>query len=179
MWIICIAFTIYILAILASVFLAASTKALGSNYTFTWEYFDSIRVRALASILNTVRLATLTAVLMSFLGVALAHILTRIEFRGKSLIDMLATLPFAIPGTLMGVGYILAFNKPPLLLTGTLTIVFALIVIRELPLGLRSGVSVLTQQDRSVEDAAASLGSSRHRHLFSDHPCPWRARRCS
>ena len=161
MWGICALFTGYVLLLLVSVFMAATTKYLGSNYAFTTEYFTSISTRSLNGILNTVGVATLTAVLMSFLGVSLAYLLTRIEFRGRRLIDLLATLPFAIPGTLMGVGYILAFNKPPLLLTGTLVIVFVLIIIRELPLGLRSGVSVLTQQDRSVEDAAASLGSSR------------------
>lgn len=161
MWGICTVFTVYVLMLIVSVFLAATTRYLGSDYTLTMEYFKSVTTRGLNGILNTFWMATLTAVIMSFVGIALAYLLSRIEFRGRRIIDMLATLPFAIPGTLMGVGYILAFNKSPLLLTGTLAIVLALIIIRELPLGLRSGTSVLVQQDRSIEDASASLGSSR------------------
>ena len=61
----------------------------------------------------------------------------------------------------MGVGYALTFSRPPLVLSGTWAVVVACTVIRELPLGLRAGASVLAQQDRSIEDASANLGASR------------------
>ena len=77
------------------------------------------------------------------------------------LLVLLATLPFAIPGTFMGIGFALAFSQAPLILSGTWAIVVACTMIRELPLGLRASASVLAQQDPSIEDASANLGSSR------------------
>jgi iron(III) transport system permease protein len=161
MWGICLAFTIYIILQLGAVVLAAFTKHLGANYEFTLEYFQRLPVRSWNSIINSLVFATVTAIVMSLGGIIVAYLVTRLEFRGRSLIDLVTTLPFAIPGTLFGVGYVMAFNQPPFILTGTWFIVVALTIIRQLPMGLRSGVSVLSQQDRSIEDASASLGASR------------------
>ncbi|NLE09357.1 MAG: iron ABC transporter permease [Dehalococcoidales bacterium] len=161
MWTVCLLFSLYIFSQLAGVFLAAFTKHLGANYGLTLEYFQRLPVRRWNSILNSLGFATITAVVMSLSGIVIAYLVTRMEFRGRSLLDLVTTLPHAIPGTLFGVGYVMAFNQPPLLLTGTWFIVLLLTVIRQLPLGLRSGVSVLSQQDRSTEDASLSLGANR------------------
>ncbi len=166
MWTVCLLFTLYIFSQLAGVLLAAFTKHLGANYGFTFEYFQRLPVRGWNSILNSLGFATITAVVMSLAGITIAYLVTRLEFRGRSLLDLITTLPHAIPGTLFGVGYVMAFNQPPLLLTGTWFIVLALTVIRQLPLGLRSGVSVLSQQDRSIEDASRSLGANRLTTFF-------------
>ncbi|HEY91657.1 MAG TPA: iron ABC transporter permease [Dehalococcoidia bacterium] len=160
LWGISLLFSTVVLMLLASVFLAAFTKHLGANYSLTLEHFLILPQRGWNSIMNTVIFATVTSIVMSLLGIIIAYLVTRIEFRGRKIIDLLTTLPFAIPGTLMGVGYILAFNRAPLLLTGTWFIIIAVTVIRELPLGLRSGASVLLQQSRSIEDASAGLGAS-------------------
>jgi iron(III) transport system permease protein len=166
MWTVCTLFSVGVFMLLISVFLAAFTKHLGANFSFTLEHFQIVPQRGWNSIMNTIIFATVTSLVMSLFGLVIAYLVTRVEFKGKSIIDWLTTLPFAIPGTLMGVGYILAFNKAPLLLTGTWAIVIAVTVIRELPLGLRSGVGVLTQQDRSIENASASLGASRISTFF-------------
>jgi iron(III) transport system permease protein len=161
LWAVSLLFTIYILSVLASVFLAAITKHLGANYAVTLDYFRTLPSRSFSSILNTLVFAFATAAAMSLIGVIAAYVVTRIEFRGRSVLEFLITVPFAVPGTFMGVGYVLAFNQVPLLLTGTWVIVFVLVLVRELPLGLRSGVSVLEQQDRAIEDASVNLGASR------------------
>ena len=166
LWLVCMLFTGLIFMLLISVILAAFTRHLGADFSFTLEHFKIVPQRGWNSIMNTIIFATVTSLVMSLMGLTIAYLVTRIQFVGRNLVDLLATLPFAIPGTLMGVGYVLAFNRAPLLLTGTWAIVIALTVIRELPLGLRSGVSVLTQQDRSIEDASASLGASRIRTFF-------------
>lgn len=166
LWGITLLFSIYVLMIIVSVFLAAFTKQLGANYTLTFEYFRMLPQRSLNSIVNTIVLATITAISVSTLGVVLAYLFTRYKFRGRSILEFLATLPFAVPGTLVGVGYILAFNQSPLMLTGTWIIVLILVLVRELPLGLRSGVSLLEQQDRSIDEASANLGASRITTFF-------------
>jgi len=159
----CIAsvFAVFILMIFISVFLAALTRYIGADYTFTLDHMMRALQRGSSGIMNTLYFASGTALTVSIAGIILAYIITRIEFRGKGLLDSLATMPFAIPGTFIGVGYILAFNQPPLLLTGTWMIVMAVTIIRQVPLGLRTGVAVISQQDRSIEDASSSLGAGK------------------
>ena len=165
-WAISMFFSVGVFMLLISVFLAAFTKHLGGDFTLTLEHFQILPQRGWNSTLNSLIFATATAVVMSFLGLIIAYMVTRLTFHGRTILDLLTTLPFAIPGTLMGVGYALAFSHAPLLLTGTWAIVIAVTVIRELPLGLRSGVGVLSQQDRAIEDASASLGASRITTFF-------------
>ncbi|HOU33653.1 MAG TPA: ABC transporter permease subunit, partial [Synergistaceae bacterium] len=78
---------------------------------------------------------------------------------GKRLLEALLLTPFALPGTLMGISYILAFNKPPLVLVGTAAIIVINYVVRELPVGVEGGIAALRQIDPSIEEAAADLGA--------------------
>ncbi len=166
MWTICVLFSTGVFMLLISVFLAAFTKHIGADFTLTLEHFQILPQRGWNSTINTLFFATTTSVIVGLLGIIVAYLVTRMEFRGRRILDLLATLPFAIPGTFMGVGYALAFSRAPLVLSGTWAILIAVTVIRVLPLGLRSGVSVLTQQDRSIEDASANLGASRITTFF-------------
>ncbi len=149
------------LMFVVSIFLAAFTKHLGANFALTLEHFEIFRQRGLQSTGNTLLFASVTSILVSLIGLLLAYWATRLEFAGRKAINLLATLPFAIPGTFMGVGYALTFNRPPILLTGTWGIIIACTVIRELPLGLRAGMSLLMQQDQAIEEAAAVAGATR------------------
>ncbi len=166
LWVVGLSFAIVIFMLLISVLLAAFTKHLGGDYTPTLEHFGILPQRGWNSTRNSLLFAAITSVAMSFLGMVIAYLVTRFEFRGRWALDLLATLPFAIPGTFMGVGYALAFGRPPLLLSGTWAIVVAITVIRELPLGLRAGTGVLLQQDHAIEEASASLGASRITTFF-------------
>jgi len=69
-------------------------------------------------------------------------------------------LPGALPGTMVGIAYILAFNQKPLLLTGTAAIVILSMVVRNIPFGYRNGLAVLHQIDESIEESAADLGAN-------------------
>jgi iron(III) transport system permease protein len=166
-WTVACGFSVIVLMMLVSVFLAAFTRHIGGDYGLTWQHFEILPQRGWNSTINTIVFAVATMVIVSFLGILIAYLVTRIEFRGKRLLDWLTTLPFAIPGTFMGVGFAIAFSRQPLLLTGTWAVVVACTVIRELPLGLRAGVSVLSQQDPSIEDASASLGASKITTFFN------------
>jgi iron(III) transport system permease protein len=163
MWTVSLLYSLVIFMLLGSILLAAFTKHLGGNFGLTLEHFGVLPQRGWNSTRNTLVFATVTSMIVSALGIVMAYLLTRIEFRGRGLLDLLATLPFAIPGTFMGIGYALTFSHPPLMISGTWAVVVACTVIRELPMGLRAGTSVLLQQDRSVEDAAANLGASKLR----------------
>ena len=71
---------------------------------------------------------------------------------------MLIMFPYVIPGAVLGISLIVAFNQKPLVLTGTATIMILSYVIRKSPYTLRSSIGILHQIDSSVEEASISLG---------------------
>jgi iron(III) transport system permease protein len=69
-------------------------------------------------------------------------------------------LSFAVPGTVIGIGYILAFNQPPLYLTGGAAILVISFIFRNMPVGIRSGIAALAQIDPALEEASVTLRAS-------------------
>ena len=78
----------------------------------------------------------------------------------RQLMDLIIMFPFVIPGAVLGISLIVAFNKPPVVLTGTALIIIIAFVVRKLPYTVRSGSAFLQQMDPSVEEASISLGVS-------------------
>ena len=166
MWVVSFLYTIVIILLLAAIVLSAFTKYLGGDFELTLEHIKILPNRGWNSTRNSLIFASITSFIVTAFGLVLAYIRTRFNFKANKFLDLLATMPYAIPGTFMGIGYALAFSRKPLLLSGTWMIVVACTVIREIPMGLRAGVNVLMQQDRSVEDAAENLGASKLRAFF-------------
>ena len=83
----------------------------------------------------------------------------RKRFIGSRLMDITSMLSFAVPGTVIGIGYILAFNQKPLMLQGTAAIIVLLFVFRNMPMGIRSAAAALDQIDTSIDDASTDLGA--------------------
>lgn len=121
-------------------------------------YADAFR-QAGRALTDSVVLAALAAPLAGAMGMAAAWVLTRRVFAGAGLLATLAMLTFAVPGTVVGIGYILAFNTPPLQLTGTAVIIVLLFVFRSVPVSLEAGRSGIAQVDASIEESSASLGA--------------------
>ena len=109
------------------------------------------------SLFTTLRLAAIAAPICAGLGLLIAWLLARTEFRGRNAFEFSALLAFAIPGTVLGVSYILAFNVPPFELTGTATIIVLCFVFRNLPVGVRAGSAAFQQLDRSLDEASTLL----------------------
>jgi iron(III) transport system permease protein len=114
---------------------------------------------AWSSFWTTVRLSAIAAPLTAGLGLLAAYLLTRQKFAGQSLFEFGTMLSFAIPGTVIGVSYILAFNAPPIEITGTALILIVCNVFRNMPVGVRAGMAAMMQIDRSLDEAAATLGA--------------------
>jgi iron(III) transport system permease protein len=112
------------------------------------------------SLFNTVKLAAIAAPICAGLGLLIAWLLARTQFRGRNAFEFGALLAFAIPGTVLGVSYILAFNVPPFELTGTALIIVLCFVFRNLPVGVRAGAASFAQLDRSLDEASALLRAS-------------------
>ncbi|MEJ8839014.1 ABC transporter permease [Ramlibacter sp. AN1133] len=112
------------------------------------------------SFFTTVKLAALSAPVTAAMGLLIAWLLARTRFRGRGLFEFSALLAFAIPGTVLGVSYILAFNVPPIELTGTGLIIVLCFVFRNLPVGVRAGTAALHQVDPSLDEASLMLRAS-------------------
>jgi len=89
----------------------------------------------------------------------IAFIVVRKEFFGRQALELTSMLSFAVPGTVVGIGYILAFNQPPILLTGTAAIIIILFVFRNMPTGIQSGIAALQQIDHPLKRPSCDLGA--------------------
>ncbi len=114
---------------------------------------------AWSSFLTTLELALVAMPFTAGLGLLTAWLLARQEFIGKGLFEFGTMMSFAIPGTVIGIAYILAFNVPPLDLTGTGIILVLAFVFRNMPVGIRAGLASLSQLDRSLDEASLTLGA--------------------
>jgi len=95
----------------------------------------------------------------ALLAAVIAHLVARQRAAGAALLEFSAMLNYALPGTVIGIGYLLAFNQRPLLLTGTATILALSFVFRYNPVGLRAMIATLLQIDPSLEEASQNLGA--------------------
>lgn len=125
-------------------------------------FTDSKTWRPIANSLQLSAIATIGIVLF---GVAAAYATVRLKFRGKTLLDVLIMLPWALPGTVVAVNLIAAFSEPSVfsfgqVLVGTFWIIPLAYFVRHLPLVFRSTSATLLQMDPSVEEAARNLGAS-------------------
>ena len=114
---------------------------------------------AWTSLWNTLRLAAVAAPLSAALGLTTAYLLHRTRFAGQRAFEFATLLSFAVPGTVIGVAYVLAFNVPPIELTGTGLIIVLCLMFRNMPVGVRGGLAALEQIDRSLDEASSTLGA--------------------
>ncbi|MBE9605878.1 iron ABC transporter permease [Acetobacteraceae bacterium H6797] len=110
------------------------------------------------SVLTTLTLSAISAPITAALGVLAAWLFTRTRFPGRAGLEFITLLSFAVPGTVIGVAYLRAFNLPPLELAGTGAIIVLCFIFRNLPVGLRSGIAAMAQIDKSLDEASHTLG---------------------
>jgi len=108
---------------------------------------------------TTIELSAIAAPLTAALGILSAYLLTRQKFAGQAAFEFGTMLSFAIPGTVIGVSYILAFNVPPIEVTGTGIILILCFIFRNMPVGVRAGIAAMSQIDKSLDEASVTLGA--------------------
>lgn len=153
-------FALLVAAFYAVILVGAFTKVWGFNYAPTLAHFIYVFQVGLNSVVDTLIVALVSTPVSGLLGMLVAFLVVRRVFPGRTALEFGSILSFAVPGTVVGIGYILAFNTPPFLLTGTLAILVLCFVFRYMPVGIQSGIAVLRQIDPSIEEAAQNLGAS-------------------
>lgn len=152
----------------------AFVRVPGVRWDWTMEHFDFvINGIGAQAMRDTTALSALATPIAALIGILIAYMVIRKEFFGRDALDFSAMLGIAVPGTIIGIGYILAFNSPVTLgdvvlipkLTGGQGVfggalaIILVYIIRSVPAALRSGTSALSQIDPSIEEASVSLGA--------------------
>jgi ABC-type Fe3+ transport system, permease component len=114
---------------------------------------------------TTLEIALIAAPLTAIVGLLTAWLIVRQKFAGRQTFEFLLMLSFAIPGTVIGVSYVMAYNLPPLEITGTALILIACFVFRNMPVGVRGGIAAMSQLDKSLDEASLTLGANSFRTL--------------
>ncbi|MCG6342846.1 iron ABC transporter permease [Vibrio fluvialis] len=148
-----------------SIFFGSFTVNWGVDYTLTLQNYlnlfgNGMSDGAWPSLITTMIYAGVAAPITALFGLLIAYVVVRQQFYGKKVIEFSTMLCFAVPGTVAGVSYILAFNDAPIYLTGTAAIVVISMVMRNVPVGIRSGIAGLGQLDKSLDEASLSLRAS-------------------
>jgi iron(III) transport system permease protein len=127
------------------------------NFRYVIFEFDPTR----SAIVNTLELATITATLAAALMGAIAYIAQRRLLAGSRLLGFLATAPLAIPGIVLSIGLFKAYSRPPLLLYGTIWIIFVAYLTKYMPIAYTACSAALATVHADLEDAARVLGANR------------------
>jgi iron(III) transport system permease protein len=156
----CILMSAMILYFYLLLFYASIVLAFGANHTLTLEHYRVIFTEGLPAIKDTMIIALIGMPLGGLYGIVVGYLVGRTRFFGRKTMEVVSMLNYALPGTIVGIAYLLAFNDEPLALTGTATILIACYVFRYSPIGIRTTIALLQQIDRSMEEASQSLGAS-------------------
>ena len=127
---------------------------------FSTANFAALFERSTRPLLNTLMFATLAAIGVTLIGVPIAYVVTRLRSGLAAVLDVLATLPFAVAGTVLAIGFVVSFNSGWLILTGGPFIMVLAYTVRKIPFAVRSSSGILHQIDPSLEEASISLGRS-------------------
>ena len=125
---------------------------------FSLDSYRAILGKLSTNIRNTFTFSVIAIIIMMILGLLLAYIIVRRRGKIANLLDTLVMFPYVIPGSVLGISLILAFNQKPVVLTGTVLILVVSYTIRKLPFTLRSSIATLYQIDPAIEEASISLG---------------------
>ncbi|WLR95036.1 ABC transporter permease [Shinella zoogloeoides] len=134
---------------------------------FSVSFGDGIAWTGVAwnSFWTTMEIALISAPLTAAVGLLTAYIIVRQKFAGKNAFEFALMMSFAIPGTVIGVSYIMAFNLPPLEMTGSALILIACFVFRNMPVGVRGGIAAMSQLDKSLDEASLTLRAGSFRTI--------------
>ena len=159
----CFTVTAIVLAIYVLIPIASFIKMWGIDYSFTLNHYKYAAEVGMDAIIDTTLLSIISTPIAGLLGMIIAYLVVRKKFLGRGFINFASLLSIAVPGTVIGIGYILSFNDYPFPITGTAAILIAAFVVRAIPIGIRAGAASLQQIDPAIEEAASDLGSNASR----------------
>lgn len=175
--IICGLISLFVIGLYVLVIMCSFWKNL-VNFDFTWKHYQVIfSDNGMSAFGPTLTMSAIAAPITAILSMIIAYLIVKKKFKGKAAIEFVSMLAMAVPGTILGVGFIRGYVQG-IFHTGilqqlynTMWIIIIVFVVRSLPIGVRSGVSALRQIDKSIEESAYDLGGN-SLHVFSTVTLP-------
>ena len=143
------------------IFAASIVRGLGADNRLSLAHYAHVFSGGLKAVRDTLLIAVICMPVGGLFAVVLGFLVSRTRFPGRRTLEFAAMMNYALPGTIVGIAYLVAFNDPPLALTGTAFILVVCYVFRYSLAGTRATSAVLAQIDPSIEEASASLGARR------------------
>lgn len=160
---VCLLYTGIVLLFYGTIVYGSFQTLWGVNPTLTLKNYVEMFEVGKDYLFDSVFLSSIATPITGILGMFIAYLIIRKKFIGRGLMEFISMLTFAVPGTVVGIGYILAFNQKsilfPFILTGTALIIIILLIFRDMPVGIRSGIAALQQIDPAIEEASTDLGA--------------------
>lgn len=153
------------------IFLTGFLKSKKGVYYFSLDNFNSLLSYNMESLVRSIQYSLIAAVAGTAFAVLFAYYLERRKVRLRGFFDFISTMPYLLPGTCFGIGYILAFNSGILKLTGTAAIIIINMIFKQLSMVTKLTAASLAQLNSRVEDAARDLGAGRF-HVTKDIVLP-------
>ena len=168
--------SLFTITVYAMILFGGFVKLWGLDHTLTLDHYvrafgisftDGIQWTGVAwnSFWTTMTIALIAAPLTAAVGLLTGWLISRQQFPGKVIFEFVLMMSFAIPGTVIGISYIMAFNLPPIQMTGTALILIVCFVFRNMPVGVRGSVAAMAQLDGSLDEASLTLGAGSGRTL--------------
>ncbi len=133
---------------------------------FSLESYEKIFYKLSKNIMNTFSFSLIAIVIIIIFGMLLSYLVVKKKSKISGILDLLLMFPYVIPGAVLGISMLVAFNKPPLMLSGTAAIMIIAYVVRKMPYTIRSSSALLYQIEPSIEEASINLGVSPMRTFF-------------
>ena len=165
--VLCSAIAIFVILMYICVPFGALFNTWGYDFHLTFKWFERIftRYHGLQAFTDSFVLSLIAAPITSLLSMIISYLVVKKNFKTKGFIEFVSMLAMAVPGTVLGVGYIRGFANGVFRtgfmqgLYGTGAILVIVFIVRSLPTGTRSGISALRQIDKSIEESAYDLGA--------------------
>lgn len=158
--IIVIILILWIVLLYASIILNAFTKMKLGNLVFTLENFKESNRFIGQIILRSVVYSLIASVVATFIGFMISYLMKVRNLRYMKFVDTIANLPYIIPGTFFGLGYLVFFRNPPIQITGTVIIVILNVIFKQMPFSSRVSSAAISEIDKNVLNSIRDLGGS-------------------
>lgn len=166
--ILCSAIAIFVIVMYACVPFGALFKTWGYDFTLTFKWFIKVfeKYKGLEAFTDSFVLSLISAPITALLSMIISYLVVKKKFRAKGFIEFVSMLAMAVPGTVLGVGFIRGFANGVFRtgfmqgIYGSAAILIIVFVVRSLPTGTRSGISALRQIDKSIEESAYDMGAN-------------------
>lgn len=164
--ILCALVSMFVMLLYIAVPFGALFKLWGRDYSLTLDHFRYlIKYDGFKAFKDSLVLSAIASPITALLSMIISYLVVKKNFKSKAFIEFVSMLAMAVPGTVLGIGYIRGFSGGIFRsgfmqgLYGTGAILIIVFVVRSLPVGTRSGISALRQIDKSIEESAYDMGA--------------------